>query len=124
MKKRDSPTELRKKAEDRLKEKSDGSEIRSQDTVEKMQHLVHELQVHQIELELQNEELEDARAELEVALSRYSDLYDFAPMGYPSPKHASTGSRSSCATSGFPGWTASLSHAPSGQTRRSRMSIS
>src|SRR5512140_273395 len=44
--------------------------------------LVHELQVHQIELEMQNEELLLARGELEAALARYSDLYEFAPIGY------------------------------------------
>jgi PAS domain S-box-containing protein len=47
-----------------------------------MQRLVHELQVHQIEPELQNEELQGARAELEAGVERYSDLYDFAPIGY------------------------------------------
>ena len=44
--------------------------------------LVHELQVHQIELEMQNEELMQTRAELEAALRQYTDLYDFAPVGY------------------------------------------
>jgi diguanylate cyclase (GGDEF)-like protein/PAS domain S-box-containing protein len=44
--------------------------------------LVHELQVHQIELEMQNEELIQARAELEALLIQYTDLYDFAPVGY------------------------------------------
>jgi two-component system CheB/CheR fusion protein len=82
MRKRESATELRKRAEERLKEKSDRSEIRSHDTMEEMQSLVHEVQVHQIELEMQNQELQEARAELEVTLSRYSDYYDFAPMGY------------------------------------------
>ena len=44
--------------------------------------LVHELQVHQIELEMQNSELEQAQAELETSLTRYTELYDFAPVGY------------------------------------------
>lgn len=44
--------------------------------------LLHELQVHQIELELQNEELRSARMELEQALHRYTELFDFAPIGY------------------------------------------
>jgi PAS domain S-box-containing protein len=49
---------------------------------EDARRMVHELQVHQIELELQNEELIKAREELEKELRRYSDLYDFAPVGY------------------------------------------
>jgi PAS domain S-box-containing protein len=44
--------------------------------------LVHELQVHKIELEMQNEELIQARAELEASLDQYTNLYDFAPVGY------------------------------------------
>lgn len=44
--------------------------------------LVHELQVHRIELEMQNEEFQSARNELEASLEKYSDLYDFAPVGY------------------------------------------
>lgn len=47
-----------------------------------MQRLVQELQIHQIELERQNEELLRARAEAEDGRSRYSDLYELAPVGY------------------------------------------
>ena len=46
------------------------------------QRLVHELEVHQIELELQNAELLQARDETALLLEQYTDLYDFAPVGY------------------------------------------
>jgi PAS domain S-box-containing protein len=38
--------------------------------------------VHQIELEMQNDMLREALAELLESNSRYTDLYDFAPVGY------------------------------------------
>jgi PAS domain S-box-containing protein len=44
--------------------------------------LVHELEVHQIELEMQNIQLLHARDEAEAILEKYTDLYDFAPVGY------------------------------------------
>ena len=44
--------------------------------------LVHELEVHQVELELQNAELKAARDQMETLLASYTDLYDFAPIGY------------------------------------------
>jgi signal transduction histidine kinase/CheY-like chemotaxis protein len=46
------------------------------------QRLLHELEVHQIELEMQNEELSEAREKMEALLEKYTDLYDFAPVGY------------------------------------------
>lgn len=46
------------------------------------ERLLHELKVHQIELELQNAELQKTRDELEIALEKFTDLYDFAPLGY------------------------------------------
>ena len=50
--------------------------------LEEANSLIHELRVHQIELEMQNEELRRAQNDLEISLSRYADLYDFAPIGY------------------------------------------
>jgi PAS domain S-box-containing protein len=41
-----------------------------------------ELEIHQVELELQNEELRAARSDLEAGLDRYTQLFDFAPIGY------------------------------------------
>ncbi len=46
------------------------------------QRLVHELQVHQIELEMQNVQLQESRDRTEALLEKYTDLYDFAPVGY------------------------------------------
>jgi signal transduction histidine kinase/CheY-like chemotaxis protein len=70
---------LRRRAEQRLRERPAGPPIEASEDVVR---LVHELQVHQIELEMQNEELRRARDELEVSAIRYSELYDFAPVGY------------------------------------------
>jgi diguanylate cyclase (GGDEF)-like protein len=44
--------------------------------------LLHELQVHQIELEMQNEALSEARDAEDLALQRFTELFDFAPIGY------------------------------------------
>jgi PAS domain S-box-containing protein len=44
--------------------------------------LLHQLEVHQVELELQNEELRTARGALESTLERYTEVFDFAPLGY------------------------------------------
>ncbi|HVR34796.1 MAG TPA: histidine kinase, partial [Methylomirabilota bacterium] len=56
------PAELRRRAEQRLKElRPEAVQARGDaDT----RRLVHEMQVHQIELEMQNKELEKARDEL------------------------------------------------------------
>ncbi len=44
--------------------------------------LVHELEVHQIELEVQYEELVLAEAKAEMATKKFTELYEFAPVGY------------------------------------------
>ncbi len=75
------PTDLRRWAEGRLAERKGAGRDREEDP-EEARRLVHELQVHQLELEMQNEELREARRQVEVLLEKYSDLYDFAPVGY------------------------------------------
>src|SRR5262245_50075933 len=44
--------------------------------------LRHELEIHQVELEMQNEHLLRVQQELEAGLDRYTQLFDFAPIGY------------------------------------------
>jgi PAS domain S-box-containing protein len=73
----DNSAELRRRAEDRLRE---GKSVKKSDF--STQRLLHELEVHQIELEMQNAELQKTRDELEVSLEKITDLYDFAPVGY------------------------------------------
>ncbi|MDQ1318043.1 MAG: hypothetical protein QG588_1699 [Candidatus Poribacteria bacterium] len=69
--------ELRRLAEESLKNKPI-SELVPEDTG----RLIHELQTHKIELEMQNEELLQTLKALEESYNKYSDLYDFAPVGY------------------------------------------
>ena len=71
---------LRQKAEELFKKKQEISKTDFIDS-EKLK-LIHELEVHQIELEMQNEELIIAREKAEIAQKKYTDLYDFAPLGY------------------------------------------
>jgi PAS domain S-box-containing protein len=76
----DDAARLRRRAEARLTARAAGGHPPR--TAADLQRLLHELQVHQIELELQNEELRQARDQVEAGLARYTDLYDFAPVGY------------------------------------------
>ncbi len=72
--------EKRQKAENRLSKKT--AEMQLPRTVGEMRRLVHELEVHQIELEMQQEELHQASDTVETLLKKYTDLYNFAPVGY------------------------------------------
>ncbi len=83
-----TPSELRQHAEERLQH----SNISTQNSVlingvsttaspDEMLKVIHELSVHQIELEMQQETLMEAEEKLNETLDRYTDLYDFAPLG-------------------------------------------
>ncbi len=76
--------ELRRHAEARLRERQSKKWSRVNDPKAEAdpRRLFHELQVHQVELEMQNAELQDARDRTEALLEKYTDLYDFAPVGY------------------------------------------
>jgi len=81
-------SELRLRAETRMlqqrKSAARGPKPKAHDRAKETdaQRTLHELQVHQIELEMQNSELLEARNRTEVLLEKYTDLYDFAPVGY------------------------------------------
>jgi len=96
-----SADELRRKAEERLSTKT--GEPYPPRTKEATQRLVNELEIYQleieeqntelrraqnelenqqVELEMQNEELIRVQGDLEVSRNKYSELYDFAPVGY------------------------------------------
>ena len=85
MKNRDTePTDaraLRQRAEQKLSEQERLLASRARPEAE-ARALLHELQVHQIELEMQNEELQRAQAEAREAADKYTELFDFAPVGY------------------------------------------
>ncbi len=72
--------ELRHRAERRLREQS--AKAAHTETQANGNRILQELQIHQIELEMQNEELKQAKAALDAGLEKYTDLYDFAPVGY------------------------------------------
>jgi PAS domain-containing protein len=71
--------DLRRRAQTQLKSRTASPEKISS---EEAHSLLQELQIHQVELEMQNEQLGHTQAELETALTRYTDLYDFAPVAY------------------------------------------
>ena len=75
-------TALRHQAETHLNTEQKKKAIDFSSSPEEMQRVIHELAVHQIELEMQQDELLQTRAELEESLECYTDLYDFAPLGY------------------------------------------
>jgi len=83
-----APVTLRSLAEKRMSETAGrpALPIKKED----MKKLIHELQVSRIEVEIQNEGLVQARDEVEALLERFTNLYDFAPVGYFTLDHRGT----------------------------------
>ena len=74
-----SARSLRARAEEMLK--APFADVDSM-SMEDVRGLLHELRVHQMELEIQNEDLRESQLSLAQSRDGYSDLYDFAPVGY------------------------------------------
>jgi chemotaxis family two-component system sensor kinase Cph1 len=70
--------QLRKEAEELVKNQIDHTKDKSWD----LDEVIYELRVHQMELEIQNEELRESQINLENFAHKYFDLYNFAPIGY------------------------------------------
>jgi diguanylate cyclase (GGDEF)-like protein/PAS domain S-box-containing protein len=73
-------TGLRQRAEVQLKKKPKSNKVTPNEHEEKK--MLHELQVHQIELEMQNEEMQQSLRSKHMAINRYSELFEFAPIAY------------------------------------------
>ncbi len=80
----DKADALRRLAEERLKERErrNGPRPGEDGVPAETRRLIQELQIYQIELEIQNEELLKSRAEVEAGLELFTNLFDFAPVGY------------------------------------------
>lgn len=70
---------LRRKAEKIVqREQIDISNLSEDD----IQGMVHNLEVHRVELEMQNDELQMANRKMREAQTKYTELFEFAPVGY------------------------------------------
>ena len=77
-------------ATEKLKRKAPSSKVKGDHTpysitnvsAKKSNELFYELEMHQEELELQNQELREAQQRLEEIRDLYTNLFDFAPVGY------------------------------------------
>lgn len=74
--------ELRQKAREKLSNENIQKLQIENMSIEDLRYYIEELRVHQIELEMQNQQLLETQEKLRECGRKYSDLYDFAPVGY------------------------------------------
>ena len=80
MGKRESESDREKHPEKQIHDRRPGEVAGlSRDAIE---HLIEDLRIHQMELETQNQELRIAQETIEESRQQYTDLYDYAPVGY------------------------------------------
>lgn len=70
--------QLRSRAEAVLKQAVDSPAA----AIQNIEEVAHELNVYHVELEIQLEDLQQSYSALEIAQERYTNLFDFAPVGY------------------------------------------
>jgi two-component system CheB/CheR fusion protein len=80
MTRRRDPPDLRSRAEARIAQRR--KKPANPSSSSSSSSLYAELEIHRVELELQNEALRAARDLAETALARYTEVFDFAPIGY------------------------------------------
>ncbi len=77
--KKQSTVKVPTKREEKVKKQEDiARPLKADDLLRR----IHEMEANLFELQKQNEKLEQARAAAEEAYRQYTDLYDFAPVGY------------------------------------------
>lgn len=88
MKEDENGSELQKRAGERFMKSGVAPDILFSEA--ELQRVVQEFSIHRIELEIQKEKLQHAKNQLEEALTQYTDLYDYAPVGYLTLERNST----------------------------------
>ncbi len=81
-KKKNKTPFLSERTEFRLRAKEWSAELNQPRGENEMRRLVQKLEIHQVELTMQNGELRRVQEELELSRNTYTELYDFAPIGY------------------------------------------
>ena len=71
-----------KEATQRLVNELEIYQIEMEEQNTELRRAQEELENQQVELEMQNEELQRVQEDLELSRNKYSELYDFAPVGY------------------------------------------